>query len=43
MDSLDNYDDGRAYFSDGHYYPVAAAKLILKAVIRDIKLREIQI
>ena len=43
FDSPDNYDDGRAYFSDGHTYPVAPAKLILKTVIRDIKLSEIQI
>ena len=43
MDSPDNYDDGRAYFSDWHNYPVAPAKLLLKAVIRDIKLKEIRI
>ena len=43
FDSPDNYDDGRAYFSDGHSYPVAPAKLLLKAVIRDIKLKEIRI
>ena len=37
----DEYDDGRAYFSDGHTYPESPAKLLLKAVIRDIKLGEI--
>ena len=41
FDSPDNYDDGRAYFSDGHTYPEAPAKLLLKTVIRDIKLQEI--
>lgn len=43
FDSPDNYDDGCAYFSDGHTYPVAPAKLLLKTVIRDIKLSEIHI
>lgn len=37
----DEYDDGRAYFSDGHTYPESPAKLLLKAVIRNIKLGEI--
>jgi len=41
FDSPDKYDDGRAYFSDGHTYPEAPAKLLLKTVIRDIKLGEI--
>ncbi len=43
FDGPDRYEDRRAYFSDGHTYPEAPAKLLLKAVIRDIKLREFQI
>ena len=38
-----SYEDRRTYFSGGHTYPVAPAKLLLKAAIRDIKLREFQI
>ena len=41
FDSPDIYDDGRSYFSDGFKFPKAPAKTFLKAVIREIKLKEL--
>ncbi len=41
FDSPDIYDDGRSYFSDGFKFPEAPAKTFLKAVIREIKLKEL--
>jgi hypothetical protein len=41
FDSPDIYDDGRSYFSDGFKFSKAPAKTFLKAVIREIKLKEL--
>jgi hypothetical protein len=41
FDSPDIYDDGRSYFSDGFKFPKAPAKTFLKAVIREIKIKEL--
>ena len=41
FDSPDIYDDGRSYFSDGFKFPKAPAKTFLKAIIREIKIKEL--